>query len=349
MFLIGSFIWIIFFIIAAAIHIERRGTETFKILGIVGYVWLGLSVLYVWYETWESDERQFLSKEFDTENATNVLNTFLSTKPDVLVKTVSFHYEKRTRRVKRGDRYVNETYTVRVNTHRDSAAFQLNSFNDVSDVESMPVLDGKGVTFMELNFLVLLADDESKCALEAKKMEMVEKNKHFDTHINCFVEEELEGFRNHFMIGDDNKGVPWWMDNLWFCLATCFWCVWPYRLLLKKNSKKKEFLYLKEVSVKHNAFLNPGPPIAPAAYDNFYGPMSDTSNIVAPPIASEVGAGGISMRYVATTGTAIPFPAENPYGHRIPLSAIPMYSSNNLGEPADAPPSYDSLEVEDKY
>ena len=94
MLLIGSFIWIIFFIIAAAIHIERRGTETFKILGIVGYVWLGLSVLYVWYESRDSDVRKVLSKKFDTENASNILNTFHSTKPHVWIKTVSIHYEK---------------------------------------------------------------------------------------------------------------------------------------------------------------------------------------------------------------------------------------------------------------
>ena len=318
--------------------LDNYGYETVKILRILAGVWIGLSVYLVWNESCKSDQRQFLKRECDKEEASSTMNTLFGTKPEILVKTTSFHRQRRDKK------------TIKVITHRDCEVFEYSTYNDISDVEKMPVLDGNGVTLMELNLAVLLADKETKDALEAKKKQMVEKNKHLDTCIEVYVEDNLSNFKNHFMIGDDNDGTPCWMNSCCFYLAAIFWCPWPFRLLLKAKTKRKDFVYIKEISIKPNAFSNPMcTPTAPVYGDT---PQSGIPGLASSRSTDQIvgssdeavradtvseNAPGVTVRYYVKNGQEIrsdqTYILKTDLGHKFSLSTpYSVNSANNLND-----------------
>ena len=331
--------------VGAAIHVYQYGRATFYILYIIGGVNIGLAVLFVYIEACISSERKYLSEKFEADEVAGYLNSLLDRKPKILVNTVSYHFETRTRTVAYTDangntQYRTETYTERVNTHWDSCEFEYNSCQDVSDVSKMPVLDGQGVTRVKLSKEVTMADQETADALNAKKVYMLEKNKHLDTYIDVDVEYYLENFKDRLMVVDQKKGVPWWMNNWCFCFCTMIWCSWPYRICLKAKTKQKQFKYKKEVSIKPNAFVNiPGSYTGPENFGTGYGP-GNMGNAVT---SANIGFVGIDPYKngpaVVPVASAPAYPVHYQPASGVQLPVLPQYSSSS-SMPMEAPPSY---------
>ena len=276
---------------------------------------IGFGILLVLIESCLSRETRCLGEMYNTNRATYYLQNLLGVRPKIYVNTVSYHYETRTRtRRDRDGRHRTETYQERVDTHTDQCEFEYGSCKDTSDMWKMPAFDGKGIIFVKLGMHISLAGSNTVEALENKKSEMIEKNKHLDQCIECSVEEHVD-FEKYFTVIDDEEGIPCWMDNSCYAVAALCCCSWPYRFCLKRKAKRKQFRYYKEISMEGQSILNS---------------VCEGQSILNVPSAPLFGYETHASDFEV----------------RVPLTAMSGSSACNVEEP---PPSYESLRIDEKH
>ena len=293
--------------VGAAVHVFQYGRTTFWILYICGGINLGLAVIIVYIEAFISREKSYLKEKYESAEVSGYINSLLEANPTIIVKTVSFHFNTLTKTVKYTDehgytQHRTEEYTERVNTHWDECVFEYTSCQDVSDLSKLPDISGKGVTRVKLSKEISLADEVTTSALNELKEYMKEKNKHSDTHIDCYVEEKIDNFKERLLVVDESKGTPFWMDNWCFCVATLLWCSWPYRVCLNSKTKHYQFDIKKKITMRPLDNAN-SCPVAPVRVESAVSHMSAVGiGSMMTPVATEPE---LSVHYQPESGIQI--------------------------------------------
>lgn len=220
---------------------------------IVSLVFIPFNYLFVLIETCMSSESEYLLEKFENEDTASFISNICATKPIITFIMECYHIEIKTREIRYRDsrgnlRYRTETYTEKVTTWIGSEEFNFNYWKDTSDMSAIPVCDSNSVVKVKLKKKIDIRDAETRRTMHRQCEEFVKCNRYRDERYTVATTFGISNFKERILCYDRNYGLPFWMNGGCFWLASIMCLTWPYRLMLKRSSKKQNFEVVKVVS-----------------------------------------------------------------------------------------------------
>lgn len=190
-------------------------------------------------------------EENDPHHELETFNTMRNSAPTFSMRIQCYHYETRTRIVRRNGRSHTERYRVRVNTHSASGSKTYNDWYDMSGpgptLDDLYVLDSSLVGIQIFLTHEEVLDEATKASFLEQKSLFIQQNnrdKHYDYHEWC----DTPGFQKRFLLLDKNRR-PWWLHTRWYLVSILFLGVWCFRKTMQTRIAKADWVLRTRVSI----------------------------------------------------------------------------------------------------
>lgn len=251
---LSFYLWLIFVVGCEMTHCTTYGS-VFNIMKIFASVMLGVCAVIVLLESFYSEELQYLKNIVEDETALEYIQRLREVPPRLDNVVECFHFEERNRTAHckdpKGSRKAHaETYTVKVVTQLASEEFIFKSWVDVSK-RNMPSLKGVDLVRIKCYPRVLFGDQETHEASTRQLKEMSERMRVSDDYISPWKYEDwaiLDLTRGKRISAYTDMNVkPFWMNPLFYWIATLLQMNWPYRLLFRARTAEINLFLNKKV------------------------------------------------------------------------------------------------------
>lgn len=192
-----------------------------------------------------SAERQYLSSVMLDVSVADYVDKLKRTDPQRVMMIECYHWETRTRTVYYTDANGNtqsrtETYQEMVVTYTEQKIFPIGCAVDISSPDG-PVFNIYKVTRLKLTPDIQCGDDETLNKFNKMRDQMIEENEHRDVHINFTYDDVIDGFQKRICAYSDGKYKPFWMNSVFFWIATILGFTWVFRMFFNWKTNKVEY------------------------------------------------------------------------------------------------------------
>eukprot|EP00112_Aurelia_sp_Birch-Aquarium-sp1_P016844 Seg385.18 transcript_id=Seg385.18/GoldUCD/mRNA.D3Y31 product="Transmembrane protein 151B" protein_id=Seg385.18/GoldUCD/D3Y31 len=246
-----SFIcWLIYLIGCMASQCAAYGTA-FGLLNGMAFIMIFVCYLVMLIESFYSNEKQYISSIVSDISAIEFVNKLRNTDPERVMLIECYHWETRTRTVTSTDAQGNtqthiETYQEIVITHTESQKFPIQFTRDISDQHGLK-FDQYSVTRLKLTPDVQFGDTETEEKFEEMRTKMIEENEHRDTNIQFSFSDSIDGFVNRICAYTDPNNQPFWMNVVYYWVASVLGLTWIYRAIFIRKTAKCEYTIKKMI------------------------------------------------------------------------------------------------------
>ena len=251
---VSLWLWIIYLTTCSALECTQYGI-VFLVLYITGVIMVGFCGIFLWIEMCFSNESKYIKNILPSETSiSSYVARLRETRPVIFHRIECYHWETRTRVVTSTDGDGNiqtdiETYEERVVTHTDCENFPFAYFKDISP----PTIEGISSNkltrlqmFKDANF----GDSETRDAYDRMQTRLEEANQDLDTHMDSWMDVEVDGFIERLSAYAHSNQKSWWMNSACYYISSLLCCTWPFRLLYRQCTTKATYTVLKEVYLR---------------------------------------------------------------------------------------------------
>ena len=246
-----SFIcWLIYLTVCGASQCAAQGT-VFGLLLVMSFIMIFISYLFMLIESCYSDEKEYITNIVPDISAIEFVNKMRDTDPKRVMLIECYHFETRTRTVTTTDAQGNtqtslETYQEIVITHTESQDFPIEFTQDISDQHGLK-FDQYSVTRLKLTPEIQYGDTETEEKFEEMRAKMIAENEHRDTLIQFTFKDSIDGFKERICAYTDPNNQPFWMNAVYYWVATVFGLTWIYRAIFLRKTAKCEYIIKKVI------------------------------------------------------------------------------------------------------
>ena len=242
--------WLIYLTVCGASKCAAEGT-VFGLLVVMSFIMIFISYLFMLIESFYSDEKEYITNIVPDVSAIEFVNKLRNTDPKRAMLIECYHFETRTRTVTSTDAQGNtqttlETYQEIVITHTESQDFPIEFTQDISDQHGLK-FDQYSVTRLKLTPDIQYGDTETEEKFEEMRAKMIAENEHRDEHIQFTFKDSIDGFVQRICAYTDPSNQPFWMNAVYYWVATVLGLTWIYRAIFLRKTAKCEYIIKKMI------------------------------------------------------------------------------------------------------
>jgi len=203
----------------------------------VAVVFIVMGYIFVLFESICCSKEMENLSSMEEGSGETYINGFLEKPPVVTIHMTCYHTK------------TTEYSQLEVPSWTGKELFNFNFWEDRSDTACIP-RDISVSSILEINFetQIKFADEITPQECIQQKKTFARNNQHRDLYHRETVTKEIPELKKHIILYNNERGIPSWMKRRAFALYTMALCSWPYRLLLKRNTLKKDFVIIKLIS-----------------------------------------------------------------------------------------------------